>query len=190
VVIAVRPAEPSDASAIAGIYRPYVESGTVSFETKAPDTGQMRSRMLASDGFLPWLVVVEGEAGAEGTVIGYAYATPFRDRPAYRYTVETSVYLAQGTQGKGNGRQLYHALIDTVRTQGFAHAISVLTLPNDWAIRLHESVGFKRTGVLREAGYKDGRWIDVGFWQCELNQASLPPLEPKAFRDVGMVSRW
>jgi len=187
MVIAVRPATPDDAEAIAGIYRPYVEGATVSFETDSPDADEMHKRMLASNGYLPWLVVTEGAAA---TVMGYAFAGPFRDRPAYRYTIETSVYLAQAALGKGYGRQLYDALIDTVRAQGFAHAIGVITLPNDWSIRLHESVGFKRTGVLREAGYKNGRWIDVGFWQVELNSATIPPKEPKPFSETGMVWNW
>ncbi|MDH7972688.1 N-acetyltransferase family protein [Sphingomonas sp. AR_OL41] len=187
MVIAVRPATPDDAAAIAAIYKPYVEGATVSFELKAPDERIMRTRMTASDGYYPWLVVTEGEGGE---VLGYAYATKFRDRPAYQYTIETGVYLKQGTQGRGNGRQLYDALIDTVRAQGFTHAISVIALPNDHMIRLHESVGFQRTGVLREAGYKAGRWIDVGFWQCRLNDSTIPPREPKPFSEVGMVWNW
>lgn len=187
MVIAVRPARPEDAAQIAAIYRPYVEQGTVSFELKAPDERTMKARMAAHDGFYPWLVVTEGEDGA---VLGYAYAGPFRDRPAYQYTIETSVYLLQGTAGRGNGRQLYDALIDTVRAQGFTHAIGVIALPNDHSIRLHESVGFRRTGVLREAGYKEGRWIDVGFWQCELNDATIPPMGTKSFAETGMVWNW
>ena len=187
VRIAIRPATPEDAAAIAAIYRPYVERGTVSFELKAPGEAVMRQRMASSDGMFPWLVVTEGEGGP---IRGYAYASMFRDRPAYRYTIETSVYLETGTQGRGNGRQLYDALIDTVRAQGFTHAIGVIAMPNDHSIRLHESVGFKRTGVLREAGYKEGRWIDVGYWQCELNDATIPPMEPKPFSETGMVWKW
>ena len=185
--VAVRPATPEDAAAIAAIYRPYVERGTVSFELRAPDERIMRQRMASSEGLYPWLVVTEGEGGQ---VLGYAYASAFRDRPAYRYTIETTVYLREGTVGRGNGRQLYAALIDTVRAQGFTHAIGVIALPNDQSIRLHESVGFRRTGVLREAGYKDGRWIDVGFWQVELNDATIPPMEPKPFSETGMVWNW
>ncbi|MEO5867503.1 MAG: N-acetyltransferase family protein [Sphingomonas sp.] len=186
-MIAVRPARPDDAAQVAAIYKPYVEQGTVSFELKARGEAQMRQRMASHDGFYPWLVVTQGE---EGAVLGYAYAGPFRDRPAYKYTTETSVYLLQGTAGRGNGRQLYDALVDTVRAQGFTHAIGVIALPNDHSIRLHESVGFRRTGVLREAGYKAGRWIDVGFWQCELNDATIPPREPKPFGETGMVWNW
>ncbi len=185
--VAIRPATSDDAAAIAAIYRPYVERGTVSFETEAPDADAIARRMASSGGLYPWLVATEGEDGA---VLGYTYASAFRDRPAYRYTIETTVYLQTGTLGRGNGRQLYDALIDTVRAQGFTHAIGVIALPNDHSIRLHESVGFKRTGVLREAGYKEGRWIDVGYWQCELNDATIPPMEPKPFSQVGMVWKW
>lgn len=185
--VAIRPATPGDAAAIADIYRPYVERGVVSFETDAPDADAIAQRMASSGGLYPWLVATEGEGGA---VLGYAYASAFRDRPAYRYTIETTVYLASGTQGRGNGRQLYDALIDTVRAQGFTHAIGVIALPNDHSIRLHESVGFKRAGFFREAGYKDGRWIDVGYWHCDLNDATIPPMEPKPFSETGMVWNW
>jgi len=184
-MIAIRAARPDDAAAIAGIYAPYVETGTVSFEIEPPDSRAMRNRMNASEGLYPWLVVTNGDE--EGGVLGYAYATRFRDRPAYKYIVETSVYLASGTQGQGNGRQLYEALVATLRAQGFTHAIGAIALPNDHSIRLHESVGFRRTGVLREVGYKQGRWIDVGFWQRELNPATIPPMEPKPFSEVGLV---
>ena len=187
IQIAVRPATPDDAAAIAAIYRPYVERGTVSFELKAPTEHVMWQRMAASDGKYPWLVATAVEGGE---LLGYAYASAFRDRPAYRYTIETTVYLLEGTAGRGNGRQLYDALIDTVRAQGFTHAIGVIALPNDHSIRLHESIGFKRAGVMREVGYKDGRWIDVGFWQCELNDATMPPMEPKPFSETGMVWDW
>lgn len=185
--VAIRPATPDDAAAIAAIYRPYVERGTVSFETEAPDADAIARRMASSGGLYPWLVATKGEGGA---VLGYAYAAAFRDRPAYRYTIETTVYLQAGTQGRGNGRQLYDALIDTVRAQGFTHAIGVIALPNDHSIRLHESVGFRRAGFFREAGYKDGRWIDVGYWHCDLNEATIPPLEPKPFSETGMVWNW
>jgi L-amino acid N-acyltransferase YncA len=184
--VAIRPATPEDAAAIAAIYQPYVERGTISFELEAPDAAVMRQRMATSGGLYPWLVAT----GEDDAVLGYAYAAAFRDRPAYRYTIETTVYLEMGTQGRGHGRQLYDALIDTVRAQGFTHALGVIALPNDHSIRLHESVGFKRAGFFREAGYKDGRWIDVGYWQVELNAATIPPMEPKPFSETGMVWNW
>lgn len=185
-MIAIRAATPEDAAAIAAIYAPFVLSGTVSFETDAPDTRQMRTRMAASDGLYPWLVATSGE-GDDAGVVAYAYAARFRDRPAYRYVVETSIYMSGSVQGQGVGRLLYEALVDTLRAQGFTQAIGVIALPNDASITLHEAVGFRRAGLYREIGYKQGRWIDVGFWQCELNDSAVPPVEPKRFADVGVV---
>ena len=184
-MIAIRAARPEDAAAIAAIYAPYVLGGTVSFETEAPDTRAIRHRMTASDGLYPWLVATTGEADGDA-VLGYAYATKFRERPAYRYVVETSIYATGATQRQGVGRLLYEALVDTLRAQGFTQAIGVIALPNDASITLHEAVGFRRAGVYREVGYKQGRWIDVGLWQCALNESAIPPVEPRAFRDVGV----
>ena len=99
--IAIRAATGDDAAAIAAIYTPFVLSGTVSFENEAPGADAMRERIAASDGYYPWLVATSGEA-----VLGYAYATRFRDRPAYRYVVETSIYVAGATHGQGVGRLL------------------------------------------------------------------------------------
>jgi phosphinothricin acetyltransferase len=126
-VIGIRAARPEDAAAIAAIYAPYVLTGTVSFETEPPDTRAMRHRMEASDGFYPWLVATNGDD--EGGVLAYAYASKFRDRPAYAYVVETSIYVAGPVQGQGMGRLLYEALIDTLRAQGFTQAIGAIALP-------------------------------------------------------------
>lgn len=185
-MIAIRPARPEDAAAIAAIYAPFVLGGTVSFETDAPDSRQMRARMTASGGLYPWIVATNGDPDGGG-VLGYAYATAFRDRPAYRYVVETSIYVAGQVQGQGAGRLLYEALVDTLRVQGFTQAIGAIALPNDYSIRLHEAVGFRRAGVYRQVGYKQGQWIDVGFWQCELNEPSVPPVEPRPFSETGVI---
>ncbi|RYY24994.1 MAG: N-acetyltransferase family protein [Sphingomonadales bacterium] len=184
-MIAIRAATPDDASAIAAIYAPHVLTGTVSFEIDPPDARAMRSRMAASEGLYPWIVATNGDE--TGGVIGYAYATKFRDRPAYKYVCETSIYLTDASSGSGVGRLLYKALVDTARAQGFVHAFGAIALPNDRSIRLHEAVGFRRAGVYREVGFKHGQWIDVGFWQCQLNEPSTPPVEPKKFSDVGVV---
>ncbi|MEI9853088.1 MAG: N-acetyltransferase family protein [Sphingomonas sp.] len=184
-MIGFRAARPEDAGAIAAIYAPHVLTGTVSFEIEPPDARAMRTRMAASDGLYPWIVATNGEE--EGGVIGYAYATKFRDRPAYRYVVETSLYVADVAQRQGVGRLLYRTLVDTLRAQGFVHAFGALALPNDASIAVHESVGFRRAGVYREAGYKHGRWIDVGLWQCELNEPVVPPVDPRPFSETGVV---
>ena len=184
-MIAIRPATPEDAAAIAAIYAPHVLTGTVSFETDPPDARMMRTRMAASEGLYPWIVATNGDA--TGGVIGYAYATRFRDRPAYRYVCETTIYMADVAQGQGAGRLLYDSLIDTLRAQGFVHALGAIALPNDASIKLHESVGFRRAGVYREVGFKHGRWVDVGIWQAELNEPSVPPVEPRTFSEVGVI---
>ena len=188
-MIAVRAAAPEDAAAIAAIYAPHVLTGTASFETEPPDARAIRHRMAASEGLYPWLVATDGdgEAAGGGGVIGYAYATRFRERPAYRYVCETSIYMADVAQRQGAGRLLYEALMATLHAQGFVHAIGAIALPNDASIRLHEAVGFRRTGVFREVGYKHGKWIDVGIWQRALNPPQVPPVEPRKFSETGVV---
>lgn len=183
-MIAIRGARPEDAAAIAAIYAPHVLTNVVSFETVAPDARAMRRRMEASEGFYPWLVATNGD---EDGVLAYAYATKFREREAYRWVVETSIYVNGAVQGQGVGRLLYAALIDTLQAQGFTQAIGAIALPNDHSIALHEAVGFRRAGFFREVGYKHGRWIDVGYWQAELNDAVASPTEPKPFSEVGLV---
>jgi phosphinothricin acetyltransferase len=183
-VIAIRAARPEDAAAIAAIYAPYVLTGVVSFETEVPDARAMRRRMEAADGVFPWLVATNGD---EDGVLAYAYAAKFRERAAYRWVVETSIYVAAAVQGQGVGRLLYEALVDTLRAQGFTQAIGAIALPNDHSIALHEAVGFRRAGFFREVGYKHGRWIDVGYWQAELNDSAATPQEPRPFSEVGLV---
>lgn len=187
-MIAIRPAEPRDAAAIAAIYAPHVEKGVVSFETEAPDAAAITARMAASDGLYPWIVATDGVA-PDDLVLGYAYATRFREREAYRFVVETSIYLAPGAQGRGAGRLLYKALLDTLSAQGFTQAIGAITLPNEASIAVHEAVGFRRAGVYREVGYKHGQWLDVGFWQRELAAPAVPPVEPRRFSETGVVRR-
>jgi phosphinothricin acetyltransferase len=176
-VIRIRVASPDDAEAIAAIYAPHVTRGVASFEESAPDAGEMRARMAKVAGDYPWLVADE-----DGAVLGYAYACQFRERPAYRWAVETTVYVADGAQRRGVGQLLYRALIEALRKQGFTQAIAAISLPNDASIKLHELVGFKRAGVYREVGWKQGRWVDVGLWQLQLaDPPSGSPPEPKAF---------
>jgi L-amino acid N-acyltransferase YncA len=184
-VIALRAATADDAGAIAAIYAPHVLAGTVSFEEEAPDARTMRAHMAASHGLYPWIVATSGEA--EGGVIGYAYASEFSTRRAYRWTVETTIYVADVAQRQGIGRLLYPGLIATLREQGFTQAIGRIALPNERSIALHEAVGFRRAGVFREIGYKHGQWIDVGYWQRELAEPGAPPAEPRPFVDVGVV---
>ena len=170
----LRAATSDDAAAIAGIYAHFVTGSVVSFETDPPDEAAMRARIEAGGGLYPWLV---GES-EDGSVLGYAYAARFRERPAYRFTVETSVYLRAGAAGRGLGRKLYEPLLAMLEGQGFTQAIAAITLPNEASVRLHERLGFESAGVYRKVGWKLGAWHDVGLWQKALAPAGTPPAEP------------
>lgn len=170
----LRAATPDDAAAIADIYAPFVRGSAVSFETAPPDGAAMRARIEGGGGLYPWLV---GEA-EDGSVLGYAYAARFRDRPAYRFAVETSVYLRPDAAGRGLGRRLYQPLLAMLEARGFTQAIAAITLPNDASARLHERLGFERAGTYRQVGWKLGAWHDVGLWQRALAPAGDPPQEP------------
>jgi L-amino acid N-acyltransferase YncA len=172
-----RAATSDDAAAIADIYAPFVSQSAVSFETEPPDEAAMRARIEAGGGLYPWLVGEE-----DRTILGYAYAARFRDRPAYRFTVETSVYLRADAAGRGFGRRLYEPLLAMLEAQGFTQAIAAITLPNEASIRLHERLGFETAGTYRQVGWKFGVWHDVGLWQRALAKAGSPPVEPRPVR--------
>jgi L-amino acid N-acyltransferase YncA len=160
-----------DAAACAAIYAPYVEDGPTSFEERVPDAVELADRI---EGSHAWLVAEE-----EGDVVGFAYACPHRSRPAYRWSVDVSVYVAAGRQGEGHGRRLYEALFADLRERGFRVACAGITLPNEASVALHEKLGFEPVGVYRGIGWKAGAWRDVGWWQLELSPgAEDPPAEP------------
>lgn len=172
----VRAAEPADAAAISAIYAPYVEGSPATFEQTPPDAPQMLQRMTSAP-VLPWLV---GEQ--DGAVAGYAYATEHRSRPAYRWTVETAVYVAESQQAQGWGRRLYDALIPALANLGYATALAGITLPNPASVALHQAVGFQPSGVFRGVGFKRGAWLDVAWWQLPLRPWDWEPEEPRAWQ--------
>lgn len=176
----LRAATPEDAAAIAHIYAPYVTASTISFETNPPDADAMRSRVEACGDLYPWLVASD-EGGA---VLGYASASAYRPRPAYRFTVEASVYVDREAHRRGVGRALYVALIETLEAQGFTQAIAAITLPNEPSVRLHEALGFEQAGVYRDVGYKLDQWLSVGLWQRPLAPMWGHPEEPRPFAEV------
>jgi phosphinothricin acetyltransferase len=176
----IRAATSEDAAALCLIYAPYVTASAVSFEMEPPREEEMRRRIEAGGGLYPWLAAID-EAGE---IAGYAYAGAFRSRPAYRFSVETSVYLRRDVQGRGVGRLLYDPLLATLEAQGFTQAIAAIALPNDASVRLHERLGFGHCGTYRRVGWKLGRWHDVGLWQRALAQAAEPPAEPRMFAAV------
>ena len=171
----IRDADPErDAAACAAIYAPAVEGSVISFELRAPGREEIAARMRSYQRTHPWLVAERG-----GEVVGYAYACEFNPRPAYRWSAAVSVYIAAAERGRGRGRTLYEELFARLRRQGFRIACAGITLPNPASVALHERLGFEPVGVYREIGWKDGEWLDVGWWQLELAPAPAgPPPEP------------
>lgn len=174
-----RLATPDDGAAIAAVYAPYVTDTFVSFEAEAPDEAEMRRRIENGGELYPWVVVQ-----TDGGIAGYASASPFRPRAAYRYAVETSVYLDPSQCGRGLGRPLYERLLVLLERQGFTQAIGAISLPNEASVRLHERLGFAKAGVYAQVGWKCGRWLDVGLWQRPLAPATVPPTEPRPFAEA------
>ena len=160
----VRPATSADADRICAIYNHYIATTTISFEeapVTAADMAQRIADVAAAN--LPWLVMLEGD-----TLIGYAYATKWRVRAAYRFAVESSVYLDPAHAGKGAGTMLYEALLNELRQRELHLAIGGIAQPNEASVRLHERLGFKKVAHFEEVGLKFGRWIDGGYWQLKL----------------------
>jgi len=160
----IRPASPSDAVRICAIYNHYVTTTTVSFE-EDPVAEQEMAQRIADVGAagLPWLVLE-----VDGALAGYAYATKWRVRPAYRHSVESSVYLDRAFSGRGFGRMLYGALLDALRGRELHLVIGGIALPNDASAGLHEALGFRKVAHFSEVGKKFGRWVDVGYWELKL----------------------
>jgi phosphinothricin acetyltransferase len=171
MALLIRLAREDDAAAVASIYRPYVTDTWISFEEEAPDATEMARRM--SRPLYPWLV-----AEVDGNVVGYASTSPMRDRAAYRWSVETGIYLDAAAQGRGIGRQLLQAHLDVLEKRGFATALAGISLPNAASVALHEKLGFTLSGIERGVGFKFGEWVDVGRWQRDLAPRSAAPSEP------------
>jgi L-amino acid N-acyltransferase YncA len=163
----IRPSTPDDVPAITAIYAWNVQNGTGTFEIDAPDESEMARRRddVLGKG-LPWLV-----AERDGQVLGYAYANQFRPRPAYRFCLEDSIYLAQAAQGQGIGRLLLAELIAQCEARGARQMLAVIgDSANAGSIGVHRALGFESTGVMKSAGWKFGRWLDVVVMQRPLGQ--------------------
>jgi phosphinothricin acetyltransferase len=154
----------TDAAACAEIYRPFVTDSPVSFEEHPPSPAEFAEKIDKLGQTYPFLVAET----AEGTIAGYAYASPYRERIAYRWSAEVSVYIHADHRGQGVGTKLYAMLLDQLRHQGFRVAIAGITVPNDASLALHKSFGFTEVGVFTRVGYKAGAWRDVAFLELQL----------------------
>jgi phosphinothricin acetyltransferase len=175
----IRLATAADAPALAAIYAPSVTGAVTSFELVPPDGAEMARRLAAVLETHPWLVLER-----DGEVAGYAYATRHRDRAAYQWSVDVSVYVGAAHRRAGVGRALYERLFEVLRGQGFYTAHAGITLPNPASVALHESFGFRPVGVYTAVGFKLGAWHDVGWWRLPLREpddAPAPPRPPQNF---------
>lgn len=162
----IRNARSEDAPQIADIYRPYVETTAISFEEVPVTASDMAGRMEAVQALaLPWLV-----AEQDGVIAGYAYATPWKARHAYRHSVEITVYLRQNALARGLGTALYSALFDALQKRPIHAVVACIALPNAHSVALHEKFGMRKVAHFAEVGYKLGAWRDVGYWQVNLDK--------------------
>jgi phosphinothricin acetyltransferase len=181
----IRLAEETDAEQLAAIYGPYCEQTSISFEETAPSAEEMRGRVAKVLAFYPWLVCEH-----KGLVAGYVYAGPHRERPAYRWSVDLSVYVRPEQQRCGVARALYTTLFHLLVVQGFFKGYAGITLPNPASVTLHEALGFTPVGVYRGVGFKRGAWHDVSCWQRTLQPEVSGPDVPVSFKTVHHTLAW
>jgi phosphinothricin acetyltransferase len=160
----IRYAAAADASAISAIYNHYVLETTISFEEAAVTPAEMARRIQETLQSLPWLVWQDGSA-----IHGFAYASKWKGRCAYRHSAEVTVYLDPTSTGRGIGSRLYESLLADLRQRNLHAAIGGIALPNPASIALHERLGFRKVAHFEQVGWKFGRWIDVGYWQLLLD---------------------
>jgi phosphinothricin acetyltransferase len=159
----LRDAEPSDADAICNIYNEYILNTTITFEENPLNAEEMASRIRLVRQSYPWLVYEE-----DSRIVGYAYAGKWKERSAYRYSVETAIYMDSRHLGKGIGTQLMNELLKRLKAVSLHSVISGIALPNPASIALCEKFAFKKIAHFSEVGYKLNRWIDVGYWELLL----------------------
>lgn len=182
----IRLAMKADAEAIARIYHPIVAGTAISFEVDPPCPVALEGRIEETLAFAPWLV----DASKDGEVRGYAYASRHRERAAYRWSVDVTVYVHPDHRRQGVGRALYAMLFNLLRLQGFYAAHAGITLPNPSSVALHESLGFRPVGVYRAVGYKLGAWRDVGWWQLELRERNGEPGPLRSVAEARFDPAW
>jgi len=164
----IRSATARDAASLLEIYTPFVTATAVSFELSPPAVSEFADRIERAVAGWAWLLAERG-----GRTLGYAYAGPHRARAAYRWSLETSVYIAPGVKGQGVGSALYQALMPRLAERGYCNAYAAITLPNEASIALHQRTGFEPIGTFRRVGRKFGQWHDVSWWHLTLREA--PP---------------
>jgi phosphinothricin acetyltransferase len=173
-VTTIRDATPEDGAACAAVYAPYVTGTAITFEYEPPTPEEMAERIAKAQKAHAWVVLED-----DGHVVGYAYGGQYKERAAYRWACEVSVYLEPGRRRGGEGRALYEALFERLTARGFRTAVAGMTLPNPASEGLHRALGFEPIGVHRDIGWKHGRWHDVAWTQKMLRTGEGPPTGPR-----------
>ena len=178
---AVRIATEADAEAIAAIYAPYVRETAISFDEEPPTPAETARRLISTLENYPFLVFDDGQG-----VLGYAYGSIHRAKPAYRWSVETTVYIPRQLHRRGIGRALYTELLGLLARQGFHSAFAGIVPPNEGSVRLHEAMGFIYLGTFAEIGFKHGQFHDLGWWRLTLAEGK-PRHDPIPFKALSRM---
>ncbi|MFC6285876.1 GNAT family N-acetyltransferase [Nocardioides sp. GCM10027113] len=168
----IRPALADDLARVAAVYDREVSSGTATFDLEPRPLAAWEERLASSAPGDHLLVAVDGDGGPDGALAGYATSSPFRPKAGYRFTRETTIYLAPHAQGRGLGRRLYDELLARLAADGMHLALAAVALPNPASLALHRACGFEEVGVMREVGHKHDRWLDVMWLQKRLDGAA------------------
>ena len=180
-MVEIRTATTNDAKSILNIYSPSILNTAISFETEIPSVEEMQSRIKKCLEKFPWIVCV-----IDGKIAGYVYASKHRDRDAYQWTCECSVYIHNDFKGKRIGKNLYDCLFGILKLQGLRNVYAGITLPNDASVKLHERCGFEHFVTYKNVGYKFYSWHDVGWWKLQLNDYDLQPPPPLPFSEMNL----
>ena len=175
----IRIATQNDASGILSIYQPYIENTSFTFETETPSLDAFKDRINTYLITFPWLV-----CEINGTIAGYAYGGKHRERTAYQWCVESSIYIHDDFQKARIGKALYEALIEILKKQGFRNVYAVINLPNDKSVQFHEHCGFEYFATYEKVGYKLGKWKNVGWWKLSINDYGDEPSPPIKFSEL------
>ncbi|WP_439026445.1 GNAT family N-acetyltransferase [Haloarchaeobius sp. DT45] len=178
-MVSIRPATRDDAAAIHDIYAPFVAETAVSFETEVPSREAIAERITDTQTQFPWLVCER-----DGAVAGYAYGHAHRGRGGYRWSAESSVYVAEDHRRRGVARGLYESLFAVLAVQNYVNCYAGIVLPNDASVAFHESMRFEPVGVYENVGYKDGAWRDTLWMRRQLRDLPAEPDEPRPFPTV------
>lgn len=166
----IRPVELTDAQAILDLYTPYITDTVITFETEIPTLEAFTQRIAGICQDYPYLVCEQ-----DGKILGYAYASRHRERAAYRYSVDVSIYVEKNSKHRGIGRALYNRLFEELQQYPYYTAFACITLPNEASIGLHKAFGFREAGVFHRDGYKAGQWLDVAWLEKPLKEYGVPP---------------